>query len=241
VAADHGSVLAGLGLSLRPPFCLCAFWIRDFDDVAARYRADGLDRVSSMMERSLVQVLAKRGSGEVVVLRPDHAVVFFNGSEEGAQAFSTDARENLERYLSVRMSCAAREVKDSIQALPETYRALLAGHAAQSRIVVLARRFIREHYAEPGISLSEIALVVGVSKNHLSWEFARETGETLTEHLARVRIEEAKRLLSSTTLKVYEVGERVGYPNVEHFSRVFKKVAGVSPRSWLPEQAAPNP
>jgi AraC-like DNA-binding protein len=236
VAADYGSVLDGLGISLRPPLSLCAFWIRDFDDVAARYRGEGLERVSSMMERSLVQVLAKRGSGEVVVLRPEHAVVFFGGSVEAAQAFSADARENLERYLSVRMNCAAREVSDGIGALPETYRALLAGHGVESRIVVLARRFIREHYAEPGISLSEVALVAGVSRNHLSWEFARETGETLTEHLARVRIDEAKRLLSSTTLKVYEVGERVGYPNVEHFSRVFKKVAGVSPRAWLPQQ-----
>lgn len=238
VAADHGSIFAGLGLSLRPPFSLCAFWIRDFDDVAARYRGDGLDRFSSMIERSLVQVLAKRGTGEVVVLRPDHAVVFFCGPEEAAQGFSTDARENLERFLAVRMVCATRAVHDDIQAVPAAYRDLLAGHGVESRIVVLAKRFLREHFAEPGIPLAEIALAAGVSKNHLSWEFARETGETLTEHLARVRIDEAKRLLSSTTLKVYEVGERVGYPNVEHFSRVFKKVAGVSPRAWLPESAA---
>ena len=238
VAADHGSVLAGLGISLRPPFSLCVFWIRDFDDVAARYRGDGLDRFSSMMERSLQQCLAKRGTGEVVVLRPDHAVVFFCGAEEAAQGFSTDARENLERYLAVRMVCAIREVPDGIQAVSAAYREILAGHGVESRIVVVAKRFIREHFAEPGIPLVEIALAAGVSKNHLSWEFARETGETLTEHLARVRIDEAKRLLSSTTLKVYEVGERVGYPNVEHFSRVFKKVAGVSPRAWLPDTAA---
>jgi two-component system, response regulator YesN len=241
VAADHGNVLAGLGLSLRPPFSLCAFWIRDFDGVAARYREDGIERFLSMMERALQQCVAKRGIGEVVVLRPDHAVVFFNGSEEVAQGFSADARENLERYLAVRMVSATREVRDGIQAVPAVYRDLLAGHGVESRIVVLAKRFIREHFAEPGIPLAEIAFAAGVSKNHLSWEFARETGETLTEHLAHVRIDQAKMLLSSTTLKVYEVGELVGYPNVEHFSRVFKKVAGVSPRAWLPENPAANP
>ncbi len=35
--------------------------------------------------------------------------------------------------------------------------------------------------------------------------------------------------LATTGLRVYEVGERVGYPSVEHFSRVFKKLVGVSP------------
>ncbi len=232
VAAAHAGVLARLGITLEPPFALCAFWIRSFDDVAARYREEGLERFSAMVERSLHQALARRGSGEVVVVRPDHAVVFFRGCAEEAAGFCNDARENLERYLAVRVVSAVREVPGSFPEVPGAYREILDGHGVESRIVVLARRFVREHYAEPGICLAEIALAAGVSRNHLSWEFARETGMTLTEHIARVRVEEAKRLLASTTMHVYEVGERVGYPNVEHFSRVFKKVAGVSPRAW---------
>ena len=85
-------------------------------------------------------------------------------------------------------------------------------------------------FADSSLCLGDVAARAGVSKNHLSWEFARETGETLTEYISRVRIEEAKRLFSSTFLKVYEVAEKVGFENVEHFSRVFKKLAGASPR-----------
>ena len=99
----------------------------------------------------------------------------------------------------------------------------------ESRIVVLAKRAIHEHFADSGFSLEAASERAGVSKNHLSFEFSRETGETFTEYVARLRVDEARRLLVTTALHVYEVGVRVGYPSVEHFSRVFKKVAGVSP------------
>jgi AraC-like DNA-binding protein len=107
------------------------------------------------------------------------------------------------------------------------------GRLPQGRIlIVLAAKRVSGRFADPELGLAEIAGEAGVSKNHLSWEFARETGQTVTAYLAGVRIAEAKRLLSSTTLKVYEVGEKVGYLNVEHFSRIFKKWTGSSPSSW---------
>jgi two-component system, response regulator YesN len=237
----YGEVLASLGVTLVPPLTVCAFWIRDFEEVAARHREEGLARFSSMVERSLGQVLAKRGPGEVVAIRPEHAVVILAGGEEAARGFCSDAQEYLERYLSVRIQYAVGKSCAGIEGAPASYRELLAGRGVESRIVVVAKRFIREHYTDPGFSLSEIAQRAGVSRNHLSWEFARETGETLTEHLSRLRIEEAKHLLASTGLRIYEVGERVGYPNVEHFSRVFKKHTGKSPSAWPREgEGAPG-
>jgi two-component system response regulator YesN len=239
IAGDSVAALASLGVTLAPPFFLCAFWIGDFQSVAARYREEGLDRFCSMVERSLAQVLSKRGTGHVVTVRPDHAVVFFFGTEETACTYCSDAKEYLERYLSIRVSFSLSSPCCNLGDVRPAYQAAMTHRRVESRIVVLAKRFIRESFADSELSLAAVADKAGVSKNHLSWEFARETGETLTEYVARVRIEEAKKLFSTTRLKVYEVAERVGYQNVEHFSRVFKKVAGTSPSAWAGNGSGP--
>ncbi len=232
MARDSAAALTSLGVNLVPPFVICAFWVEDFDDVSARYRNEGIERFSVMVEGSLTQVLAKRGHGHAVTVRADHAVVFFQGSREAAGSFCTDAKEYLERYLSIRVVFSQSDLCKELGDIQAAYRTALARRTVESRMVVLAKRFVRENFADPALCLGDVAARAGVSKNHLSWEFARETGETLTEYISRVRIEEAKRLFSSTSMKVYEVAEKVGFGNVEHFSRVFKKLAGASPSAW---------
>lgn len=225
-----------LGISLEPPFRVCCFWVRDLQEVTARQGAEGMGPFSELAASSLAQVLAKWGRGEVVDLQAGHAVVLYSPAsgpvdptEAQARAFCADAAEYVGRYLSVKLAFAVGPVCLRARDAAAAYQAARAARRAESRIVLLAQRAIREHFANPGFSLEDASLQVGVSKNHLSAEFSRETGETFTESLSRTRIEEARRLLAATGLMVHEVGARVGYPNVEHFSRVFKKLAGVSP------------
>jgi two-component system response regulator YesN len=233
-------LFAGLGLHLAAPFHPCALWIRDFEAVAERFHGEGLARFTEMVQRCLAQVLARRGGGELVLVRPDHAVVLFQGGPEAARDFCEDAAENLKRYLSVQSEFSVGRSCKRLAEIPEAYRDAAACRRVESRIVVAAKRVMRERFADPELDLAQIAEAAGVSKNHLSWEFARETGQTITAYLAGVRIAEAKRLLSTTTLKVYEVGEKVGYLNVEHFSRIFKKWTGSSPSSWEGSREVPG-
>ena len=236
-SAELEETFAELGIGIRPPFRVCGFWVEDLEAVAARERSHGLGRFSEMAARSLVQVLGRWGQGEAVPLSPGHLAVLFSAdpaaekdrAEAATRSFCADAAEYVGRYLSVKVTFSVGPVCPGVGDAAESYRAARAARTIESRIVVLAKRAIRERFGDPAFSLEEASLRAGVSKNHLSFEFSRETGETFTECLSRTRVEEAKRLLATTPLLVYEVGERVGYPAVEHFSRVFKKLVGVSP------------
>jgi two-component system response regulator YesN len=236
-----------LGIDLRPPLLVCAFWVKDLEAVVARQGEDGMARFQELAARSLAQVLGRFGRGEVVPLGRGHAAVLFS-PEPGAEAPEAQARgfclaaaEYVGRYLSVGISWTVGPVCRQAQEAAASYQAARAARNVESRIVLQAKRAIREHFMEAGFSLEEASVHAGVSKNHLSFEFSRETGETFTDYLSRTRIEEAKRLLATTPLMVYEVGERVGYPNVEHFSRVFKKLVGVSPVRFKAGYGRPSP
>jgi two-component system, response regulator YesN len=233
-APELEETFAGLGIRVAPPFAVCCFWVEDLEAVARRERGEGLARFAEMATRSLGQALAVAGRGEVVALEPGHAVVLFSPADgqppdSSARAFCEHAAENLARYLSVKVTFSIGPICAAVRDAPDALSAARASRKVASRIVVLAKRAIHERFADPAFSLEAASERAGVSKNHLSFEFSRETGETFTEYVARVRVDEAKQLLATTQLLVYEVGVRVGYPSVEHFSRVFKKLTGVSP------------
>lgn len=95
------------------------------------------------------------------------------------------------------------------------------------RIVEQAKQLIALHYEKP-LSLSLVSEWVGVSESYLSKLFVKETGENFIYYVTKYRIHKAMQMLDSG-MKLYEIGEKVGYPNQAHFSKIFKKVTGKTP------------
>ncbi len=94
-----------------------------------------------------------------------------------------------------------------------------------------ALRFIWEHYREQ-IHTPDIAVAAGLSRRGLDHAFRQHLHRSVTEEITRRRIEHAKELLLTTTLKAYEVAERSGFSGLVYFSRLFKQTVGVSPREF---------
>jgi len=97
------------------------------------------------------------------------------------------------------------------------------------KLVEQAKRYIAEHYTEK-LTLTEIADVLNISAGHLSITFKKFTGTTLSDYIADVKIEHAKALIDTHQYLMYEISDMLGFDNPYYFSKVFKKVTGMSPR-----------
>lgn len=91
--------------------------------------------------------------------------------------------------------------------------------------------FIQNHLGED-LSLTRIAEMVHHSPTYFSRLYKRVTGSDLSEYIAEQRIAEAKKLLKSTNLKIFEITAKVGYDSVPYFIRLFKKHVSMTPQEF---------
>ena len=82
------------------------------------------------------------------------------------------------------------------------------------------------------ISLSEIAQKLGISASYLSTLLNQGLGCGFTDYLNQVRIERACCYLEQNYLKNYEIAYKVGFRDEKYFSKVFKKIKGISPKDY---------
>ena len=100
-----------------------------------------------------------------------------------------------------------------------------------SPLVSRAVAFVRENYGKQ-MSLESTAYSLGISPNRLSRLFSEETGKGFSDYLIEFRIDKAKELLMVPGASIKHVSISCGYPDPNYFSRLFKKVTGLTPTSF---------
>ena len=97
--------------------------------------------------------------------------------------------------------------------------------------VSCVKSFLDEHYSEK-LSLESVDNHFFIDKHYLARLFKEQYGVTLVTYLQQVRITHAKRMLRFTDKSIEEIGLECGIGELNYFSRVFKKLEGVSPSEF---------
>ncbi|MCT4621842.1 MAG: response regulator [Marinisporobacter sp.] len=99
-----------------------------------------------------------------------------------------------------------------------------------SQIIHAVKEYILKNY-HLDLKLEDLSYQFAISSYYLSKLFKQETGSNFIEFLTEIRIEKAKKMLLEN-IPVKEIYKKIGYSDPNYFSRVFKKITGVSPRNY---------
>ncbi len=95
-------------------------------------------------------------------------------------------------------------------------------------IVYRVKKYIQEFYSSD-LTLNLVSEKYHINPIYFSRIFKTYIGESFNSYITRIRMEEAKNLMETTSLKMQDISEIVGYEDPKYFSKVFKKYFGVSP------------
>ena len=97
-----------------------------------------------------------------------------------------------------------------------------------SPIVANAMKYIHQNYTQK-ISLKSVAEAIYTNPNYLSTVFSREKGMTFSAYVKNYRLSVAQKMLIETDQSIEKIALSVGFYDIQHFSKIFKKEFGVSP------------
>lgn len=105
------------------------------------------------------------------------------------------------------------------------------GNAYSRPLSWYAMTYVRSHLAED-LSGEAVAQALDVSRKTLCTRFKKETGETFSSYVRRVRVERARRLLDTSEASIAQIAYQTGFASQSHLQTAFKQATGYTPREW---------
>lgn len=202
-------------------------------DLILKYRPDILLLDVQMPLKNGIDVMQE---AEKAGLKP--LTIILSGYDEfkyAQQAIRYGAKEYLLKPTRAAdiLSCLNRMADEYFG--PEEAAEIPGEPEQTNRFVKEAQEYIAEHYAE-NISLADVAEKVGISSGYLSTMFTQNLNTGFVDYLNQVRIERSCSYLEQGYLKTYEIAYKVGFRDEKYFSKVFKKIKGMSPKAYKSTQ-----
>lgn len=137
--------------------------------------------------------------------------------------------------LAIRIENAAseNELFNIFKEIPSIYCNIVREKSLKqySLLIRKAINYINLNLSSP-LTLRSISSNIVVNPNYLSSKFNKEVHESIAYFINRRRIEESVKLMENTHLSITSISEQIGFNDVNYFSKVFKKLLGVSPSEY---------
>ena len=158
-----------------------------------------------------------------------------------SDAYATECAEAIYReYSRGGALCAMRQkamtytlishLAEKYQREPMTRQSQKRRTAALSRLD-LVTEYVSMHYSEH-LTTKDLAGICYLSESHFCRFFKAATGKSALEYISEYRAERAAVLLKNTDISISEIAESVGFDDQNYFSRIFKRVKGVTPKEY---------
>ncbi|KRE68900.1 response regulator transcription factor [Paenibacillus sp. Soil750] len=125
--------------------------------------------------------------------------------------------------------CAVRRLEEGANSLMSVMHGIRGNQS--SKVVDMMKQYIRGHYGEK-INLQDLADIVSHNKTYMCTLFKQETDMTVWQFIVVERMNHSRDFLLNSQLKVYEIANRVGYEDVDYFTKLFKKHFGLNPLDY---------
>lgn len=137
------------------------------------------------------------------------------------QYFSSHIAQHVERHFF-------HEIR---RAYPESGFAHGPTGAHPDEDIIRAQLWLHDHFAQE-VRFAQVAHSFDMSVRSFNRRFKAATGETPLQYLHNLRIRNAKELLQTSNLSIGEIAYRVGYQDLAHFTRLFRRILGVTPSQY---------
>jgi len=192
-------------------------------------------------------------TGSVLLVMGDTA----EDAEERAYAFAASLVRELERVGSSDIRVGIGEIVDNPEDILKSFKSArhirhilvdraeekatilgtremgdVSEDAGTPEVISEAKLYMSQHFTDPNLMLQDVAKAVGMSNSRFSTVFSQQTGQTFTEYLIYLRLNKAKEMLKTTTIKSSHIARESGYNDSHYFSYIFKKNVGMTPSEY---------
>ena len=208
-----------------------------YENELMRTVSQGMLHRAEQMLSNMSQLNFERRSGDPVRNMKNYCIIcntlMRKAAEQGGvhpvylDSVSSDFARRIE------LSRTVEGVQQMMREMVQSYCRLVKKHSMRnySSVVQRAITYIDADLSAD-LSLRTLAAAQNINASYLSSLFKKETGETITEHVNKKRIEHAVHLLQSSKLQVQSIAQHCGISDVNYFSKLFKKHMGMTPREY---------